>query len=274
VIAGYNASKSSGAVTQLAASAFLNPSVTFYWPYSASSGQQVTFNYCLNNQQCNSANATFNVTGPTGGSMKTTPYTQVTIANLSSCVMNGTTVPAGPWLAYGNLTGSCTAIHGKPVGITFNSPTGYSNSSNGSFTPVQLLSSDTLSGSVNSTGTPGLDGSFPYNPVLPTNDSPTLNLLSSDRSLTRTFVATMFVMWQSNTANSIPVPLGYQIWGFSGTATCSSNCGSASSWTATTNGTPGNSGTWVVSSPSQTSVGSITLQFGYPTWVGLASPAH
>jgi hypothetical protein len=276
-VGGYTASSSSSSASVTALPSTNNSSFTFYWAYPASSlGMSYQYTMSGGGGSVNSpaATTTFNVTGPTGGSMTTTAYTQLTIANLSSCVINGTPVPAGPWLAYGNLTGSCTAIQGNPVGITFNPPTGYSNSSNGAFTPVQLLSSDALSGSVNSTGTPGLDGSYPYSPALPTNDSPTTNLLSSDRSITRTFVANMFLMWQSNTANSIPVPLGYQTWGFSGTAACSSNCGSASSWAATTNGTPGNIGNWVVSSPSQTSAGSTTLQFGYPTWVGLAVPAH
>ncbi len=83
-----------------------------------------------------------------------------------------------------------------------------------------------------------------------------------------TFIANMFLMWQSSTANSIPVPLGYQNWGFSGTATCSTSCETASNWTVTTNGTPGPIGGFVTSSPSQTQTndGNNILVDGYPTW--------
>ena len=200
--------------------------------------------------------------------MTTTAYSQVTIANLGSCVRNGQTIPAGPWLVYGNITGDCNNFTGNPVGMKFNSPTGYSNTSGGNFVPVQLISSFVITGSASGSATAGLDQIYPYDTSLPTNDSPKIRLLSSYTTISGSFNATMFLMWQSTTSNSIPVPLGYQTWAFSGTANCSSSCGSASNWTATTSGTPGNVGNWVVSNANQTSVGNNVLVFGYPTWTG------
>lgn len=267
IVAGYSASNSSGSVNT---NVTLNQqSATYYWAYAASS-QNVTFTLNYNDStghsQSANAQATFNVTGPTGGSMPTTAYTQVTIANLSS----GTGCSAGPYLVYGNLTGSCNGSNGT-AGMQFNTPAGYSNSSNGSFFPVQLISSDVISGSSSHTFTVGLDTKYPYGAgTLPTNDAPYVLLRSSYSSITRSFNATMFLMWQSSTSNSIPVPLGYQTWAFSGTANCSSSCGSASNWTATTSGTPGNVGGWVVSNANQTSVGNNVLVVGYPTWTGVS----
>ncbi len=267
-VGGYSASNSSGSVTPLPSTN--NSSFTFYWAYPASS-LSMSYQYTMSagGGSVNSpvATTTFNVTGPTGGSMTTTPYTQVTIANFSS----GTGCSAGPYLVYGNETGSCSSPSGTP-GMKFNSPTGYSNASNGKFFNVQLINTDTFTGSFSHTTTPGLDTSYPWagGQAPPTNDGPDFALASSDTSITRSFNATMFLMWQSNNANSIPVPLGYQTWAFSGTASCTTACAFSSSWTATTNGTPGNVGSWVVSDPSQTSVGNNTLQFGYPAWTGLA----
>lgn len=77
------------------------------------------------------------------------------VANLTACASPA--MPAGPYLAYaqgatgsacpGGLTGVTTA------GITFDSPTGYQNSSGGSFLLVQLISSDDLQWT--SSGGPG-----------------------------------------------------------------------------------------------------------------------
>jgi len=201
--------------------------------------------------------------------MRVTPYGSVTIASLSGCVVNGQPMTE-PWIAYGFETGSCSQPSGT-YGIVFNTPTGYSNASGGSFFPVQLISSETASGSYNHSWTANLDKQYPYGlGSFPTSDTPDLGLFSTDTTVTLSFSANMFVMWQSSTANSIPVPLGYQTWGFSGTANCSSSCGSPSNWTATTNGTPGPVGNFVPSAPSQTSVGNNTLVDGYPTWTGVS----
>ena len=149
--------------------------------------------------------------------------------------------------------------------MVFNSPTGYSNSSGGSFSLVQLISTDTITGSASLTNPAGLDTAYPY-AAPPSNDTPDIFLKSTYTTLTRTFNANMFLLWQSSTANSIPVPLGYQTWAFTGTATCSTSCGTASNWKATTTGTPGPVGSFTASTASQTKVGNDTLRYGYPTW--------
>jgi len=132
---------------------------------------------------------------------------------------------------------------------------------------VQLISSDTTTGESSNTKVAGLDTSYPYGGP-PTSDSPKVYLQPTATSVTRTFSANMFLMWTSSTANAIPVPLGYQTWGFSGTATCSTSCGTAVNWNATTNGPPGPVGGFVPSSASQIQVGNNTLVDGYPTWTG------
>ena len=252
-------------------------STTFYWVYPGNP-QVVTFTLNLSNGQSPTAQATFNVTGPTGGTMTNSAYSQVTIANLASCVVGGQNFPAAPWLAYGNITGSCASISGT-YGIVFNSPTGYSNASGGSFSLVQLISSNSLSGSYNHTFTANLDPiGYPYGTGLPSNDSPIAQLLSTYTTLTRSFNANMFLMWtppaatgcSNGSACTIPVPLGYQTWAFSGSANCSTGCGSAANWTATTNGTPGPVGNFAASLPSQTAAGNNILVYGIPTWTGVS----
>jgi len=69
--------------------------------------------------------------------------------------------------------------------------------------------------------TPGLDANYPYqggtnNTV---TDAPFNPLLSTYATSTRNFAATMYLMWQSNTTGSIPVPMGSVAWGFSGLST-------------------------------------------------------
>ncbi len=135
---------------------------------------------------------------------------------------------------------------------------------------MQLISNFVQTGGFNHTWTVGLDTKYPYGSP-PDEDSPGVgSLLPPDTTQTLAFDTNMFLMWQSNTANSIPVPLGYQTWAVSGSANCTSSCGSASNWTATTQGTPGPVGSFTASSASQTKVGNNTLQSGYPTWTGIS----
>ena len=203
------------------------------------------------------------------------------VANLTACASPA--MPAGPYLAYaqgatgsacpGGLTGVTTA------GITFDSPTGYQNSSGGSFLLVQLISSDDLQwtssgGPGGENSTPGLDSTYPYGGP-PTSDNPLVYLPSTYTTVSRNFTANLFLMWQSSTAKSIPVPLGYQTWGFSGTATCASSCGAAGNWKATNTvgTTPGPAAAgFVPSSPSQTiDLGNNPLVDGFPTWAAISN---
>jgi hypothetical protein len=250
--------------------------LTTYWVYTQGAGA-VKYHYCVNIQgatpllQCTlDATATFAVTGPTGGSMTVTNFSSgVSIANLDACIdSNGTPWPAGPYMFYGQgITGSICDATGT-AGINFDAPTGYQNTSGGSFLLVQLIGNDVGIGGCCTYGA-GLDTQYPYGPP-PDSDSPDTYLQPTVNSVSRTFTANMFLMWRSSTANSIPVPLGYQQWGFSGTATCNANCGTASNWTAaiTLGTTPGPVGNFVPSDPSQTQTNDRNniLVDGYPTW--------
>ena len=270
-IGGYPASTAGASVT---ATVLSQPTLSTYWVVPQQS-VPVSYEYCVDTPSqddlCPSspapANATFKVTGPSGGTMSFKPYLAgVSIANLSAC--SDPPLSGGPYLAYSQgLTGSACptgTLHASANGITFNSPTGYSNTSGGSFKLVQLISGDVVTG-VSGTEGAGLDTQYPY-PGPPSNDNPALVLPSTPGTVTRTFTANMFLMWQSSTTNSIPVPLGYQTWGFDGSATCSKNCGTASNWKAKTSGTPGPVGGFEKSSASQTQVGDNILVDGYPTW--------
>lgn len=260
-IGGYTTS-TPGSVQGLPANT--NSTYTFYWAYPATS-VQATYQYTMagggSSISSSVATANFTITGPTGGSMTSTPLSKAYIANLSAC----TGWAAGAYLIYAQgATGSQCSLNVTEFGIKFNTPTGFSNTSGGSFFAGQLVSHDTLTGGGTSYG-PGLDAPWPFNGTFPHNDSPLLYLNSTYRTLTRSFEATFFVMWQSSTPNSIPVPLGYQTWQFSATAKCSASCGSASNWSVTSS-SAGLEGSFVPSTPSQTSVRQNSLQYGYPTW--------
>lgn len=260
VVGGYRASTSSGSVVM---PILTNRSATIYWAYPAQ-GLSVKYSYCMNNGQCSpTVTTTFNVSGPSGGTMVSSALSQVYIANLSFCSSGR---PAGPYLVYAlGATGNACSWMVTTPGIIFNSPTGYSNTSGGGFIQAQLISHDTLTGGGTTYG-PGLDTSWPgWTVPFPHNDNPNIYLAPTYTTLTRSFQATSFLMWQSSTSGSIPVPLGYQTWQFSATASCSASCGSASNWRVTSS-SGGLVGGFTPSNPSQTSVGQNTLTYGYPTW--------
>src|SRR5579863_8013625 len=96
----------------------------------------------------------------------------------------------------------------ETFGISFNTPKGYQNASGGSLSPVQLIGSDIVTGGCCSQPA-DLETRYPYGP-LPSNDNPSTYLSSTATSASRALTANMFLMWKSSTANSIPVPLGYQ----------------------------------------------------------------
>jgi hypothetical protein len=88
----------------------------------------------------------------------------------------------------------------------------------------------------------------------------------SGYTVTRSFTATMFLLWTSSFPNSIPVPLGYQSWGFSGSA--QQNATGAWIPTVGTQPVPGLIGGFVPSDSTQTTDGYTALQYGFPTWSG------
>ncbi len=276
-IGGYTASISGASVTPTTLN---QSSMTTYFVYSGSA-IPVTYQYCVDIQgaspvlQCSlPANAAFNVTG--GGTMFNTPYSYLTIDQLIPCVSglppaNGG--DAAPFMTYGNLIGpACQPIYPPSIfGITF---TPSDAPSSGTYTYVQLINSDTRTlNAINCRFRIGVDKTYPYAGILPNTNPPQAidapgNPLPDNYTITRSFNATMFLLWTSNLPNSVAVPIGYQNWGFSGTA----QQNSTEAWTATTNGTPGPIGGFVLSSVAdQTTDGYTTLQNGYPLWSGPAT---
>lgn len=284
-IADYKPTTASDSVKELKDDDLQNKNeITYYWVYpndpnDPNANFPVTYEYCADipgkGNQCSKAKAAFTVSGPTGGKMTFTPIAQaVTIANLTICVdPYGKTWPGGPWMIYATgVTGpACPGeANYSKVGINFNNPTGYINDSNGVYSLVQLISSDTITGESAGNYSAGLDTDYPYG-WPPDSDSPKVYLRPTATSVTRDFKANMFLMWTSNNVNSIPVPIGYQTWGFSSTATCSIACGAPSSWDVKTKGTPGPVGNFVPSTASQAKVENNVLVKGIPTWI---SPSY
>jgi len=62
----------------------------------------------------------------------------------------------------------------------------------------------------------GLDTTYPYDTHNPTLDNPRIQLSSDIQEYSRSFHARMFLLWTSGLSNSIPVPLGFVDWRFSG----------------------------------------------------------
>ena len=258
IVAGYSASNSSGSVNT---NVTLNQqSATYYWVFAASS-QNVTFtlNYqdSTGHSQSANAQATFNIAGATG-SLSSTAYSSVTIQNWTGNNNQCASVSPGTYLVYGSGALSSTCSPATP-GISFSGNVNSPNQIGGSVVLVQIINSGSVSGSKSCTITPGIDRGYPF-PL--TNDSPASPLLSSYTSLSRTENFTTYLLWQppSSVQNGIPIPIGYQQWGFQGSASCSANCGSASSWTASTQ-SAGTQGGFVTASANQTN-------YGYPTWNG------
>jgi len=99
---------------------------------------------------------------------------------------------------------------------------------------------------------PGLDSYYPYDssavgaPQASTNDSPGIILYSDASEATASFNATMYLMWQPNASASIPVPLAYIGWQWSGDA-------------VQTNGA------WSLKSSSR-SANQFVVSSGFPAW--------
>ena len=264
IVGGYTptpTSYSSGATT---AATLNQQSTTFYWA-SPGSSIKVTFTLNLSNGQSPKATVTFNVAGVSSPSMGVKNYGSLTIDNLTGCSQQ----PAGPYLVYGNLSGpvpGCAGQYTGTPGISF-TPSGTQPSGGGSFSFVQLINSDsrqytTSSGTVSCSSSSGLDTGYPYplNNVGNATDAPFIPLPSTYTAASRTFNATMWLMWTpsalpsgcNGAACTIPVPLAYTTWNFSGSTTQSNG-----TW-----GTPSGSG----------SAGSLTPANGtYPKWSNVST---
>jgi hypothetical protein len=222
-IANYTASANAGTVAPLTAGLLSQPSIAFYF-VTPGTGLVVTFTLTLTNGAVASSSVTYTVNGVASPTMIPVNDNIFTVDTWTGC----TGVPAGPQLVYGNVTGPtppCTGTYAGTPGVDFSNGSGAAPSG-GSFNFVQVIAVDTRSytspsGAVTTcTSTGGLDTTYPYpvNNIGHATDAPAFPLPSTYASASRTFNATMYLTWTSNLAQSIAVPLVYQSWVFSDSA--------------------------------------------------------
>lgn len=227
-VANYVANSASGTVTLL--QNLTSPTLTYYW---VTSGQQIEVSLTATIFGTSVTKyAYFNVTKPDPNAPSVTLPTngQLNINTLTGC----TNSSGGPFLVFGNVSGpapGCPGVTTGQAGIIFAPPTTTPPTTStppGSFFFVQLVTGDTVvysspSGTTTctATNTPGLDGAYPYpyNNIYTATDAPQSPLPSTYTNASRNFGATMYLMWQSNTSGSIPVPMGSVGWSFSGSTT-------------------------------------------------------
>ncbi len=271
IVAGYAPSSASASVNTNVVTN--QQSTTFYWPFPATSTQTVTLTVYLSNGASPSVTAMFNIGGPSPETPTVDLQTDglLTIIQLTDCLNN----PYSLWLDFGYVTGpdpGLNCVNPQYVGyagikITPPSPP---PTPQGHFFFVQLIEGDYVNYThpdnsvLYCTGGPGLDSEYPYEAELGFNqavtDAPFSPLPPTYIAASRSFSATMYLMWQSTDSNiaptSIPVPMGYVPWSFSGS-------------TAQTNGnwsTPSGDG-----SAQNFTAASTTTDF--PTWSGKATNA-
>ncbi len=208
------------------------------------------------------APVTFNVTVPSPATPTVSLGTngQLSISNIGDCAGG----PVGPAMVFGSISGPLPqpgCVYSGNAGIIFSPPT--TTTPPGAFFFLQLLTGDTViysrtGATLTCTATPGLDGDYPYQGKTGqlVNDAPYTPLPSTYTNVSRNFAATMYLMWQSNTSGSIPVPMGSVGWGFSGSTTQSSG-----TWS-----TPSGSGSNQAFAPAS------GVQ-SFPQWSGLAVTA-
>ena len=251
ILGGYSPSSASATVETAQTN---SQSTTFYW---ATPGTSVlTFGVHFSNGAYASAHTTYNISGPSPSAPTITLPTngQLFVNTLTGC----TDVPGGQFLDFGNLSGAAPGC-GNPsglAGIQFSPPT--TQSPPGTFFFVQLIKSDTTTYSrtgatMTCSTVSGLDRDYPFQNKTAqlVNDAPEAPLPSTFTTATRSFSATMYLMWQSSTSGSIPVPLDYVDWQFSGSAnepqqnsTWGSPTGSGSVGSLVTINSPGLFPTW------------------------------
>ena len=228
-IKNYAPTTASGRVVELKDNDLTKNNVAFYWVYQTSN-IPVTYQYCVNipsvgNQCSETANATFNVTGPI-----------VTIAPTANSwsvppPMSCPTIVQLLYFGYPDPTSGCSLVP-MVKGISFKATLSNVPDGDGTTEWIQVITADTLSGTYISGGSfgpanqgVGLDNFLPYPPDDPvdavtteTSDSPGNSLRRSLSEETRSFTADMYYLWQPQISGAIFVPLGYIEWSTSGTA--------------------------------------------------------
>ena len=293
-IAGYNPSTGKTDVTPLKAADLKKANITFFWVYPNSASPAaipVTYTYCVNitglsaadvanKLNCSlPANASFNLGGPGDAQMAVDAYD---LLNVDWLIHKNGCLPIlddeDPYMDYGNISSyekPCKGgLIGDPPGIIFTLPTA---ASDGNYSFVQLIAKDTTTytqgghGSLQCPTRPGLDGDFPYPLFDPDNnrtwDAPGVGLEQFDSRVSRTFKATMYLLWKSSKTGSIYVPIGSQSWIIDRGSTTNSGYPTDQSWTDPVWSALGKNGDpvdYVKTAPNQS-------PYGYPTWKGPAA---
>jgi len=233
---------------------FSQPSTTFFWTTQGT--KNITYTVFAKGKT-STANTTFNVQGPTNPSVTTLQGN----VQVFKDTIGGT---KGWWLSLGDIRPSGT----NTVGMTFNNNT--APYSGGKFLWAQLVVSKGYTfyyadgRSRSCTFPTALDTAFPYptqSNVPSTTDSPDIQVSSINpnrNEVTYAGAFQMFLMWQSSTPGSIPVPLGSVQWGWSGTAVLNKT---TKTW-ACPGGFPGICGT----TGSSKMVGLFQLGNQFPLW--------
>ena len=210
-----------GSVTALD---FSKISTVFYWAVPGTFN--ATFSYALNGKSA-SAQATFDVVGPTGSFIATT----LGMFNIGSC--HGPLRHSVACLNFG-LPPATPDDSPTNAGISFAASAQLPQNDPGTYQWVQQVTEDTVSLVVAGRsheicqGQPGLDISYPYENFNPTSDSPAVSLESRASSESRAFGATMFLMWNpllpsgcspptpgsAGNCTSLMIPLGSVSWRF------------------------------------------------------------
>ena len=233
-IGGYTASVAGGAVASLPGAN--NDAFTFYWVDSGNS-RQMTYTYEWADGQTSSATVTFYVYGPTSPTVTAqVGTTQIRLMSGNIVVQSGGT----PTLKLGGVNVLNT---GGTAGIVLTAASTLPILQ-GVYSWVQLLDESSevellTSGSQRykcplgpQATLPWLDNSYPYdnsgNAFTQNVQNDTVidipKLILSDNSGSNYgegkyyFLATMYLLWNPNTANSIPVPLANIQWSWAGDA--------------------------------------------------------
>lgn len=220
-VGGYTASTQQGRVIS---ALFTNVSTVFYWVRPGVT--PITYTYMLSNGQSFSATATYNVAGPSAGSV-TTATGIVGIVPCDQTIRRG--------IRFISRFATCLSLGDDSIapGITFTrSITQSLGAYTGNLFFVQLVTGNAVAAqsiktSTTCTGT-GLDAPYPFpdtaDPIdfifYQAFDSPHLVLNRVFTEMSEVMSARMFLMWQaSGLADAIPVPLGFVDWNWAGYAT-------------------------------------------------------
>lgn len=210
-----------------------SPSATTTTPFPPSNYMNPVIQLYLTTTGSNTTTATAN-----DGAATASVSTNFTVSSPNDFTITAQQLAA----ADGNLAvGLGTADPNSPIeGINFNR----SGGAGGTLSFVQIVNTNNWTytdnnGPHNMTkpSLPGLDNSIPYpdskNPPNTTNDSPNESYVGA-KNVTElnmtSWSATMYLMWQSNTRPSIPIPVESIAWSWSADAKFNSSTGSPTSF--------------------------------------------